>query len=113
MGHPVLSMYFIRATPWQERPDASPRVLRFMIDYPELLLLHEEHKRLIKVGVEVAHLDGGLLLLAYPLTLPVQQFYLHVGICGGEKHAHKCHAKRTMCSIVLLTDNTIFLIGNH
>ena len=48
--------------------------------YPELLLLHEEHKGLIKVGVEVAHLDGGLLLLAYPLTLPVQQLYLHVGI---------------------------------
>ena len=48
--------------------------------YPELLLLHEEHKGLIKVGVEVAHLDGGLLLLAYPLPLPVQQLYLHVGI---------------------------------
>ena len=49
--------------------------------YPELLLFHDEHKGLIKIGVEVAHLDRGLLLLAYPLTLSIQQFNLHIGIC--------------------------------
>lgn len=52
--------------------------------YPELLLLHDEYERLVVVGVEVAHLDGGLLLLADALSLPVQQLDLHVWICGGQ-----------------------------
>ena len=53
----------------------------FKYDYPELLLLDDEYKGLVKVGVEVAHLDRGLLLLAYPLTLSIQQFYLDIRIC--------------------------------
>ena len=74
--------------------------------YPELLLLHEEDKRLIKVGVEVAHLDGGLLLLADPLTLPVQQLYLHVGICGGRRARTRMSCKTHCVLFICLTDNT-------
>ncbi len=47
---------------------------------PELLLLNDEDERLIVVRVEVAHLDGGLLLLADALPLAIKQLNLDVGI---------------------------------
>ena len=48
--------------------------------YPQLLLLHNENKRLIVVGIQISHLDRCLLLLANPLALSVQELDLHVRI---------------------------------
>jgi hypothetical protein len=45
-----------------------------------LFLFYQENKAFIVVGIEVAHLDRGLLLLPDPLPFPVEQFDLDVRV---------------------------------